>query len=191
MDFGILASGLGGIFTGLVGPIVKGWMSLKQQKNQFKHDEEMLTLESQASINEINANIKRDEIQTEGRIDEATIAAMGSALQTADQQLFKESYMKYLGPKTAGIIAFLIAVIDMLRQSIRPTLTIYLVACTTWITVLAHKIIGSTGQAITAEFAQELFKMVVYTIVYLTVSCVSFWFCDRAKGLKEKISGKI
>lgn len=201
MDFGILWSGLGGIVTGLAGPAIKGYFTLKTQKNQYAHEENMVSAESTAAIAEINANVERDKVQGEVRIDEAVIGAMSTALKTADSDIMKESYIKYLaelppmwgeksflGPWLAALVVVAIAFIDLFRKSIRPTLTTYLVGATTWITYLAHKLITAEGIAITVTFAEDLFRMVVYTVVYLTVTCVSFWFCDRAKEVKAKIS---
>lgn len=197
MDFGILASGLGGIVTGLVGPIAKGIVSLKQQKLQFEHDENMVKLTTQATIEEAKAAIQKTETITEGQVKIAETGALTEALKAADRPIFNEMYMKYLvqsgklGQILVSLIAFGLACVDMFRQSIRPSVTVYMIAMSTWITILAYTIVNAVEGGITATFAQDIFKMTVYTVVYLTVTVVNFWFVNREKGLLEKISNKI
>lgn len=197
MDFGILASGLGGIVTGLVGPIAKGVVALKQQKAQFEHDEKMVELTTQATIAEAQAAIQKVETITEGQVKVAEVGALTEAVKAADRPIFNEVYMKYLikagrfGQIVAGLVAFGLACVDMLRQAIRPVVTVYMIGASTWVTVLAYQVLQAVDKAIEPSFAQDLFKMAVYTVVYLTVTVVNFWFVNREKGMLEKIAKKI
>ena len=71
----------------------------------------------------------------------------------------------------------------------RPTLTLYLVGCSSYITYLAWIIIQKHGlQTMTAAQAIGIFQQVTSTMIYLAVSAVTWWFGDRtmSKYLQEK-----
>ena len=147
MDFGILTSGLGGIITGLVGPIAKGIIGLKQQKAEQAHELAMVQAESQAAIAEANAEIRKTEAVTEGEVAVAEVGAMSEALKSASKPLFSAEHMRYLaesgtlGRIAAAIVACLVGCVDVFRQSIRPAVTLYMVGVTTWITWLAYRVL--------------------------------------------------
>lgn len=188
---GLLGAGAGGIITGLVGPLVKGVLSYKQQKLQFEHEEKMVKAESEASIAEAEANMKIAKVQTEGEIAVAEMSARGTALAGADRPVFSADYMRYLmdagKKKTMAFIAVLLALVEVARQGLRPTATAYLLIVNTVITVQAYNILQAAEGAITAEFAQEIFKLAVYTAFYLCISAFNFWFVSRDTGLMDKI----
>lgn len=87
----------------------------------------------------------------------------------------------------ASIIAFLFGLTDFFRGMIRPTLTVYLCGVTTWVTLMAWRIMQSSGTEITASQAMEIFQDTTSIVTYLTVSCVTWWFGDRrmAKTIME------
>ena len=62
---------------------------------------------------------------------------------------------------------------------VRPSLTVYLCGVTTWVTLMAWKIMQASGTEITATQAMEIFQDTTSIVVYLTVSCVTWWFGDR------------
>lgn len=195
--FGLLGAGAGGIITGLVGPLVKGVLSYKQQKLQFEHEEKMVKAESDATIAEAEANIKATRVQTEGEIKVAEVGALSQALKDADKQIFTSDYMQYLvnagkfGAIVAAVIAFGLACVEMLRQALRPSATIYLLAADTVLTVMCYRILQAAEGAITVTFAQEIFKMSVYIMLYLVVAAFNFWFVSRDNGLAKKIAARI
>lgn len=188
MAWDILASLAGGGLTGLVGSGITSFMSYKTQKLKGEQDLAVLNAESQNMIAEVNANIQIQKSETEGNIAEIETKAFGKALELESKDLFKESYMSLLpknkfGSVVISIISIGMAFIDMLRKSVRPTITYYLMGCSTWITYMAYTIIQAVGmEAITAIYAQELFNSVTMTVIYMTTSCVSFWFGDRRLG---------
>lgn len=177
--------GLGAI-TGLVGPIVTGITNYKMLKEKNKHEVLVLEAESKAMIAETNAMIKREEIKTAGEIEVADAEAFTASIKEAGKPLFQESYMlKLMGGNIFAqiigvIICFLFGIIDFLKGLARPAITYYLIGMSTWVTILAHQILTTIGKgAITVEWASGLFEQVVLTIIYLTVSCVGWWFGDR------------
>jgi len=77
-------------------------------------------------------------------------------------------------------IQFLLGFVDFIKRMIRPGLTIYLVGLTTWITIVARDVLVKANENdLTAIQAKEIFDSVTTIIIYLTVTCVTWWFGDR------------
>jgi hypothetical protein len=87
----------------------------------------------------------------------------------------------------ATLISFLFGFVDFIKGMIRPSLTVYLCGVTTWVTLMAWKIMQASGTEITATQAMTIFQDTTSIVVYLTVSCVTWWFGDRrmAKTIME------
>jgi hypothetical protein len=110
----------------------------------------------------------------------------------SDGTIVPEKERKFLSWKLftvpiASIISFLFGFTDFIRGMIRPTLTVYLCGVTTWVTLMAWKIMQASGTEITATQAMVIFQDTTSIVVYLTVSCVTWWFGDRrmAKSIME------
>lgn len=109
-----------------------------------------------------------------------------------DGTIVPEKERKFLSWKLftvpiASIISFLFGFTDFIRGMLRPTLTVYLCGVTTWVTLMAWKIMQASGTEITATQAMVIFQDTTSIVVYLTVSCVTWWFGDRrmAKTIME------
>ena len=106
-----------------------------------------------------------------------------------------EAVFKFLGMMIASGFAFL----DWLRAFMRPALTLYLMGATTWITLLAWKIVTALqGGVMTEESAVAILSQVINTVIYLTVSAVTWWFGDRTmskflqqQGQRRNNGGKL
>jgi hypothetical protein len=72
------------------------------------------------------------------------------------------------------------AFVDWLNAMMRPALTIYLLGTSSYITYLAWKIMQTHGLTITADQAVSIFEQVTSTMIYLTVSAVTWWLGDRS-----------
>jgi len=68
-------------------------------------------------------------------------------------------------------------IIDFIRGIVRPGLTVYLCALTTMIYVQARELLGK--EDMTLASAIELEKLIVQTILYLTTTCILWWFGTR------------
>lgn len=193
----MIIEGLLGTITGIIGNAVGGWFKYKErklqitsQKIQNAHEIAMVKAETQAMIMEAKANIKITQAQVEGAIDLKDADAFIQAQKEGNKSLFSNKWidalMKVQGwwrlitLPLASLIALLFGFVDFLRGLIRPALTVYLVGATTWITLLAWKIMQTSGLNITALQAVGIFNDVISVVTYLTVSAVTFWFGDRA-----------
>lgn len=177
-----LTAGLFGTITGLIGNIVTSYTNYKTQKLKNVHDVEMSKLDMKMIQVEADANIKVTKARVEGEVELAEVDAMKKSYTMLNSGLFDKEYMKYIMSKTwlawcAVPITLMFATVDFLKHLARPALTYYLVGATTWITILSWKLMD--GATFTGDQAFDLFKLVVMTVIYLTASCVGWWFGDR------------
>ena len=185
----ILASILGGGFTGLFGTFLSGIVQYFTMKEKNKHEIALLDAESKNMIAEVSANIERDKVQTAGAVEIAETEAFSKSLESMSKPLFMESYMKGLmsggqfGQACGVILSFLFGMVDFITRLARPALTYYLMGCTTWLTVIVYEVLEkASGPVIDAVWAKALFGDIVYAIIYMTTSCVMWWFGDRRVG---------
>jgi hypothetical protein len=183
---------LGGV-TGLIGNAFTTWFKYKNAKMEHAHKEKMVSLETSAMIQEAQMQIEVTKSRIEGEIELADAAAFQTSQKVGSKQLFHEKWIdmimeagkqskwtgwiyKILGTMIASAFAF----VDWLNAAMRPTLTIYLVAGSSYITYLAWQIMQSAGlDTMTAAQAVGIFSQVTSTMIYLAVSSVTWWFGDR------------
>lgn len=196
----ILASILGGGLTGLIGNVLTSFTNFKMQKLKNQHEEKMSELDMQTIRLEAEMNVKVTQAETEGKISLADMEALKTSLEDAQKPLFQASYMDKLmkSPWTAwigAILSFLFGIVDFLKHLARPALTYYLMGVSTWITIIAYQTVEKATGASPLDLVKslELFDKITTTMIYLTVSCVSWWFADRriAKFLMRLEDGNV
>lgn len=185
----ILETILGGV-TGLIGNIVTGVVNYKTRKLEVEHEQKMVELETKAMLAEAEANIKVTKAQVEGAVELADSAAYMESIKQGNKPLFSERWVdnlfkvegwaRFIAVPAAILVALLFGFVDWLRGLMRPALTMYLTGMTTYITLLAWKIMQEHGiMTLGSEGATEIFNHVISIVIYLTVSCVTWWFGDR------------
>lgn len=185
----LLETLLGGI-TGLLGTGITSFLNYKTQKLTFNHKEKMVDLETKAMIKEAEANIQIEKARIEGEVELADAKAYMESIKHGNKQMFTDKWveklfsiegkMKWIAIPVGVIVAFMFGILDFIRGFMRPGLTMYLVGCTTWVTMMAWKIMEMKGiEVLSGAAAATLFGDVVSMILYLTVSCVTWWFGDR------------
>jgi len=184
-----------GSITGVVGGIATAVANYKLQKLKNEHDKAMAEfdirrMEKEMEIikTEADANIKITKAEIEGAIE---LEEVKGYTKTHEQPpLFQESYMKrlseaegwtkYLAWPALTLVSLLFGAVDFLKALMRPALTVYHVVVTTWVTVIAWNIVKvSTGQPVPPEKAFQILNQAIDTVLYLTVTCVTWWFFDR------------
>ena len=180
----IFNAGTGGVVTGLIGSIATGISNYKMQKLNNEHKVKMVEVETNAMIAETKAEIQVTETKVQGelakqdaQIYHETVRQEGKRIVSNEMiaKLFESKWTAWLG----SLIVFILSIVETLKALIRPGLTLYLVGVTTWITMMAYHILTINENLISADQALELFNQVVNIIIYLTVSCVTWWFGDR------------
>jgi hypothetical protein len=179
---------LGGV-TGLVGSLVTSIMNYKTMKEKNAHEIALIQAQTSAMRAEAEAQIQVTKAQIEGAIELADAQAYMAGQVAGNEPLFGQNWvdkllgttgwLSYVAGPVACLVAFCFGFVDWLRGIMRPILTAYLVGCSSYITWLAWEIVQKYGQGMTSTQATEIYQSVVEVILYLTVSCVTWWFGDR------------
>jgi hypothetical protein len=193
---------LGGV-TGLVGNIITAWSNFKTQKLKNEHDEAMYSFKIQELGAKTDAAIKITEAKISGAVELADSEAYKASQTEGNKQSFSDSWidklfsvegwLSYIATPVAVLLAMLLGSVDVLKGSMRPGLTLYLTAVTTWLTWTAYGILQQVGANMTSQQALDIYNQVTSIVIYLTVSCVTWWFGDRriAKFLMRLDDGNI
>lgn len=179
---------LGGI-TGLVGNIITAWSNYKTQKLKNEHDQEMYKYKIQELGAKTDAAIKITEAKISGEVELADSAAYKESQEEGNKQLFAESWitrlfsvegpLSYVATPIALLLAMMMGFVDFLKGLMRPGLTLYLTGITTWLTYTAYMFLQKAGMEMTSTQAYDIYNQVTSIVIYLTVSCVTWWFGDR------------
>lgn len=188
----------GGV-TGLIGTVVGGIFKYKTMKAQIElkkvehsHELQMVEAETSAMIAESKANISITRAQVEGAIDLEDAKAFVQSQKEGNKSMFSNKWIEKLFSvkgkwqiitlPLAMLIATMFGFTDFLRGILRPVLTIYLCGATTWVTMMAWKIMQTQGLEISSSQAVTIFNDTTSIITFLTVSCITWWFGDRRLG---------
>jgi len=177
---GLLGSIVSGGMTGILGVSVQRFADYFNKKQDLKKMQ--LEFDHQANMKKLDADIMVREYEQQAKI----VVAEGEArVAEADAEAFAVSFnqepKKYsVGTKTGPIANGFLVALDFIRGLVRPGLTIYLCAITTLI-YLEAKTIMATVEVFTADQAIDIHNTIVATILYLTTTCVLWWFGTRNK----------
>jgi len=171
-----------GVATGLIGNVVTSITNLKTQKLKNQHDLQMREYDIKEREQEGRIQIAVDSNRLEGELEKIEADAYLQSMKVGNETLLTDGKLEALSSDKnwlSRILALLMGLVDIFRASIRPGLTAYLVALTTLITMKSMDIISSKSELLTTLQAQEMFSNVSDIVIYLTVSCVTWWFGDR------------
>jgi hypothetical protein len=199
----LLETILGGV-TGLIGNVVGGWFKLKHAQVEMdmlglknSHDLAMIKAETEAMIMESKANIAITRAQIEGAVELADANVYLQSQKEGNKNLFSNKWIdklmsiqgrwKIITLPAGVLVATLFGFVDFIKGLIRPSLTMYLTGLTTFITYKAWEIMNMEGVAMNIVVAEKIFGDVTSIVIYLTVSCVTWWFGDRrmSKNIME------
>jgi hypothetical protein len=186
----ILGTIFGSIFsggaTGLIGVIA-------QRYGDYKNKQLDMQLESQRHMNavamrQVDAEIMKQEWAAKTKVAEVEAAGKEAV---ADAGAFGESYKleptRYSeGVKPSRGQGWVLVLLDAFRGIIRPGLTIYLCALTTYVWFQVRAVLATEN--LDPADVLDVWKMVVGTILYLTTTCVLWWFGTRNKAKQPKVS---
>lgn len=181
---------LGGV-TGLVGNIVTGVMNYKTMKLKNQHDQAMVTLETNAMKEEAKMQIEITKAEIEGAVELADAQAYAVSQKLGNAPMFSEKWIdrlfsvegkfgRFFAIPCAIVLALAFGFVDWLRGFMRPAITVYLTGMTTVITWMAWEIMKKHGlDSMSVQEAIGIYNQVVSIVIYLTVSCITWWFGDR------------
>lgn len=185
-----------GVATGFLGNIITSFTNLKAQKIKNQHDIEMRQYDLKERKLEAELQVAVETARTEAAIEQAEANAYIESMRSANADVLTAEKLQVLsasGSKSGRFLAFIMGLVDAFRASIRPGLTVYLIALTTLLTIKAVQILDAKEPLLSAIQAREVFTQVSDVVVYLTVSVVTWWFGDRrtAKFLYRLNDGNI
>jgi len=180
---------LGGL-TGIIGSAITAITNYKMQKLKNEHDLAMVKAESEAMKEEARMQIEVTKTQIQGAVELADAQAYKDSQTAGNQQMFSEKWIdklfsvqgkfgRFFAIPAAVIISVLFGFVDFLRGFMRPALTIYLTGITSVLTYWAWNIMKQHGVDVSADQAISTYNQVSSMVLYLTVSCVTWWFGDR------------
>lgn len=176
----IFSSVLGGGVTGILGVVV-------QRIADYKNKQLDLQLNSQKQEHEIALKRIDAEIMAHEWASRTSIASTEASTQmdVAESQAFAASFnepVKYSSEvKPTPAQGWMFVLLDFIRGIVRPGLTIYLCVLTTLIYMESRSLMGGSVDPMEAS---KLLHEVVGTVLYLTTTCLLWWFGVRNKGQK-------
>jgi hypothetical protein len=188
MNLGDIGSAIGGVLsgglTGLLGVGIQGILTYKtkqldvqMQAAKFANDVEMKKADALIMEQEWKARTQIANVDAVSKENVADSQAFAISLNNEPQRFSDSS-------KVTATQEWLLVFLDLIRGLVRPMLTLYLCAITTFVYLEARSLIGS---GIQPEQAISLLSKIVDTVLYLTVSCVLFWFGSRVKSRPPKL----
>lgn len=196
----ILSSVLGGGATGLLGVLIQRFFDMKNKAQ----DIEVIKLQHANAVELRRVELEHVAAEFEGRRQIAV--AEGDAREAVAEQdrLAREAEAEarsseasyghdkstyYQGPIKSdswyvtllnSVINFLMGLVDVLRGSIRPALTVYLTGLLTFTFLWVQKLVDKMGvQQFTPQEAKDLTWQIVGSVIYLTTVSVVWWFGTR------------
>lgn len=171
---GGLAGLLGSIITGIINYQTKK-LDIAANKDKYAHEINMKNADAAIMAQEWAARTKMAQVEGEAKVEQADAEAFGKSFDN-------EHYASNV--QATGIQAWLLVLMDCIRGVVRPALTIYLCVLTTMLYYDAHRLIREDDFAQTD--ASALVMKIVNTIIFLTTTCVLWWFGTRNKAQQPK-----
>jgi hypothetical protein len=177
---GVLSGGL----TGIIGAGIQGVLALKTKELDVQM--QAAKLANDVAMKQADAAIMEQEWRARTQIAQVTAQGQEAA---EDSKAFSAALtsepQRYSDPsKVTTAQEWLMVFLDLIRGLVRPVLTIYLCAITTLIYLEAKSLIGA---GIPQDQASALLSKIIDAVLYLTVSCVLFWFGTRQKSRPPKL----
>ena len=181
----IFGSVFSGGATGLIGVAVQRYADYKNRqlemqiaKQKFDQDLALKQVDMQIMEKEWAARVQVAQTEAEAAADAAASQAFA-----ASYAMEPKRYSEGVPVGKAG--GFLLVLLDLFRGVVRPALTVYLCVLTTMIYYQARILIDR--EDLDPEQALQIEHLIVGTILYLTTTCVLWWFGTRNKQEQPKI----
>lgn len=197
--FGILSALMSGGATGLLGILLQRFFDLKSKQQDLelvRINNEHARLLAQMDVDKANRAAEAAEKVAEEQADAQVRSAELDAQARADEAAAREYVASiesdratYLDPKSQARSKFarvMMTLVDSARGLIRPAMTLYLAVLSTFMYHWATDLASRDGFAMTAADAAELVKTIINTLLYLTTTCVVWWFGVRAPQKDRK-----
>jgi len=182
-----------GVFGSIIG-VFGNWLNQRaiRKTEELKNAHEIAMSEVQIKMfaARTDASIKINKAQIEGTIDLQDSKAYATTLVVANQKSFSdkwidkmfavEGWLRYIAIPLAFCIMGPLALVDIIKGFMRPTLTLAFTAGFGYLTYTSYYILKQKGfAALTPDQAVLYFTLALDTCIMLTTTCVTWWFGDR------------
>jgi len=182
-----------GVFGSIIG-VFGNWLNQRaiRKTEELKNAHEIAMTEVQIKMFEArtDASIKINKAQIEGTIDLQDSKAYATTLVVANQKSFSdkwidkmfavEGWLKYIAIPMAFCVMGSLALVDVLKGFMRPTLTLAFTAGFGYLTYVSYGILQQKGfTTLSPDQAVLYFTLALDTCIMLTTTCVTWWFGDR------------
>ena len=184
MDF--LTNILSGGILGVITSIFSTWFKYKEQKENNKFKLDMIKVQSDASIREIEASVKIQEVITEGAVEANESVGRSSLIQNLTGKYLSDDILRtmindtsLIGTIFKPLIYLHVLFMDAIRGLIRPILTVGIVWYVTYIIniTLDSYLANDFG---TENLMTMVIKPTIQLILFSASTVISFWFADKA-----------
>lgn len=177
---GIFGSIFSGGATGLLGVMIQRWADYKNRQLDIQIEREKR--ETEIAKRKADAEIMREEYAGRLKVaqEEGATARDVAETNAFNSTLLKEPERYSNASSLTPGMNWVLVILDAIRGSVRPLLTIYLCALTTYVWVQVRGELEN--QEISGDAALEVWRLVVGNILYLTTTVVLWWFGTRNKA---------
>lgn len=191
---GTIVSFLGsGVFGSVVG-VFGNWLNQRQIKDNKKIDNEheinMAKIQIDILKAKTDASIKINHAKIQGAIDLQDSKAYTTTIVVANKKSFSDKWidkmldikgwLRYITIPLAFCIMGPLALVDVIKGFMRPTLTLAFTIGYGYLTYMTYDILEQKGFAtLTSDQAVMYFTLALDTCIMLTTTCVTWWFGDR------------
>lgn len=180
----LVSSLFGGGLVGLLGTVISKFfeyrtkkLDIELQAAKYANEIAMKRVEGELMAQEWAARTKVAEVEGHTKMDVADSEAFAAS--------FNEPVRYSEGVSPTSAQGWLLILLDSFRAIIRPALTLYLCILTTLLYFDAHKLLRAND--FTQSQAEALVLRIIETILFLTTTCVLWWFGTRNKQAAPQV----
>jgi hypothetical protein len=191
----ILSGGATGLLGVIAGKVFEGWQrkqEIDKIKLQHEHDIAMKKADAEIMAQEWAARTKMATVEAAGREAVADAEAFAKSFEQEPKR-YSEGMEPPKGGKVATFVQgagwYMMVLVDALRAIVRPGLTLYLCWIATRMYEESRAVMAMLNLDGTAQQAMlsTVHSQIVYTMLYLFVVCVTWWFGSRVKSQPPKL----
>jgi hypothetical protein len=188
--FDLFGAVITGGMTGILGgglQLLFGWLNAKAEitkmEKQGALEVALIKARSDAALAEWGARKDIAAVEAEGRAAVADANALAESHKADSRSLLEgveaPQGKGFWSKLVQGTVYLLLGIMEGFRAFIRPGMTTYLVILTTLLYLDAKALVDTLGLQWRVEVAQDVYLQIVKTILYLTVTAISWWFLSR------------
>ena len=195
-----LTSVFGGGATGLLGVLFQRAFDYKAKQQDVElvklnnlHAQELARIEADKENRLAQSTEKLAEEEAQSRLQLAEVDAQSKADEAAARSYIasvESDRATYVNPKTLARSRFAriaMTTVDAVRGLIRPVLTIYLVVIASLMFCWAKELAANSSTPIPADKVYDLVKTISDTLLYLSTTCVVWWFGVRPTAKTKSV----